>query len=193
MYRILCAPSRFIEPAKRHPKEAVPESGLPGCSRRGPLSLYDMQATPTALTESVRDRRIKTMKSKGKPSMIASDEESCPCHGGTVPRFIQPMILMALAQSDAHGYEIMQRIAGMGLLRNGVPSEAGVYRVLKEMALRGLCASSWDTSGTGPAKNVYRLTPAGRECLSSWLGTIHDYRKFLGQLERCIKKALELT
>ncbi|MFW5699154.1 MAG: PadR family transcriptional regulator [Planctomycetota bacterium] len=124
---------------------------------------------------------------ESEPSGFAS----CPCQGATVTRFVQPLILSVLVEADAHGYEILQRILATRLLGDEPPSEAGVYRTLREMAKRGLVASQWDTTGSGPARNVYRLTADGRRCLALWRDTIASYRSYLGRLHQRIGTVLD--
>ena len=52
------------------------------------------------------------------------------------------------------------------------PDASGVYRCLKTMEAKGLVASSWTLSDTGPAKRSYQLTPAGERCLQQWIRTL---------------------
>jgi DNA-binding PadR family transcriptional regulator len=119
-----------------------------------------------------------------------SSEESCPCRGDTVPRFLQPLILAELMSGDRHGYEILQRMVQTGVFTDAPPSEAGMYRIMKDMAKRGLCSSSWDTSGSGPARHVYRITPAGHKCLQNWRETLLSYQTFLSRVSELVDAAL---
>ena len=50
------------------------------------------------------------------------------------------------------------------------PADPGmVYRHLRKMEQEGFVSSSWDTSGTGPARRNYRITKEGEELLRSWI------------------------
>jgi DNA-binding PadR family transcriptional regulator len=44
---------------------------------------------------------------------------------------------------------------------------AAVYRSLRSLEERGAVYSYWNTSSTGPARRMYRLTPAGEEQLQA--------------------------
>lgn len=50
---------------------------------------------------------------------------------------------------------------------------------MRAMEGRGLVASTWNPSRTGPAKRLYRLTKSGRACLRSWINTLETYRSEL--------------
>lgn len=61
----------------------------------------------------------------------------CACQGGTLMRFVQPIILAALAQSPDHGYDLLRKLGQTALWRDAKPDATGVYRVLREMEARG--------------------------------------------------------
>ena len=117
----------------------------------------------------------------------------CPCAGATLDKLVQPAVLAVLADGPLHGYALVQRLATMPVLGGREPDAAGVYRTLRSLASRGLVDSSWDVSGTGPAKRLYRLTASGRQCLATWAGTLEQYRKAVGQLLRAVRKAAGIT
>ena len=77
-----------------------------------------------------------------------------------------------------------------GVFTDAPPSEAGMYRIMKDMAKRSLCSSSWDTSGSGPARHVYRITPAGHKCLQNWRETLLSYQTFLSRVSELVDAAL---
>jgi len=91
-----------------------------------------------------------------------------------------------LAQGEAHGYMIVQRMAEMPMYCDQKPDATGVYRFLRQMEERELVASAWDTSKAGPAKRLYRITDEGKACLQRWVATLTEYRDAIGRL-------LELT
>lgn len=81
-------------------------------------------------------------------------------------RHLPAFILLALADSPAHGSVIHNMlIERMGLAR---PDTGAIYRTLQQLEQEGEVVFEWDTSGSGPAKKVYRLTPAGWEKLEEW-------------------------
>jgi DNA-binding PadR family transcriptional regulator len=117
------------------------------------------------------------------------DLENCPCVGATLEKLIQPAILTVLAGEDLHGYRIAERMADMPLLKGHKPDVSGVYRFLRAMEDRGLVVASWDISDRGPAKRLYKLTAAGRECLSHWIETLERHREAIGSLLAMARKA----
>lgn len=111
------------------------------------------------------------------PDLQYSD---CPCAGRNLDKLVQPAILTVLAREDLHGYMLVQRLAEMPMFRGQKPDATGVYRFLRQMEERELVTSTWDTSETGPAKRLYRLTDTGRACLVRWVGTLTYYSDALG-------------
>ncbi len=98
--------------------------------------------------------------------------------------FMQPRLLLLLAQKPAHGYELMESLdqddaasADPGLL----------YRTLRQFEEDGLVSSSWDTEGRGPARRVYEITGEGLDYLHSWATNIQRTRerldRFLGEYQ----------
>jgi DNA-binding PadR family transcriptional regulator len=113
----------------------------------------------------------------------------CPCAGATLGRLIQPAIMTVLAGGAFHGYHIVQRLARAPMLGGSRPDPTGVYRMLRGMEKRGLLASSWGLSDSGPAKRLYRLTPAGRRCLGHWIETLTAYQQSIGRLLSVAREA----
>ena len=99
----------------------------------------------------------------------------CPCSGGTLDKLIQPAILAVLSETPSHGYRIAEKIRDMPNFFEQKPDVSGVYRFLKSMESKELVVSSWDTPGTGHAKRLFEITPAGRACLARWVDTLEDY------------------
>lgn len=88
--------------------------------------------------------------------------ESCRCRGRRVPGFLQPRLLLKLAQNPAHGYELMDSLSqheGDG------PDPGNLYRILRNLEDEGLVQSSWDTDNPGPARRVYQITSEGLDHL----------------------------
>jgi PadR family transcriptional regulator, regulatory protein PadR len=116
---------------------------------------------------------------------------ACPCAGKTLDKLIQPAILMVLVEGPLHGYRLAERIGALPGLARGRPDVSGIYRFLKSMERKGLVASSWDLSESGPAKKSYQLAPAGQQCLRQWIATLEAYREGIGVLLKAARKAAE--
>jgi PadR family transcriptional regulator PadR len=85
-----------------------------------------------------------------------------------VERFTEPALLLLLAEREAHGYELLDRLPE--LVGEGVRIDMGnLYRVLRGLEEEGFVASEWDASAPGPAKRRYRLTDEGRSLLRDWI------------------------
>ena len=69
---------------------------------------------------------------------MKDENAKCACQGGTLTRFVQPIILFSLAEAPDHGYDLLQKIARTMLWNDSPPDAAGVYRVLRDMEKRGL-------------------------------------------------------
>ena len=81
-----------------------------------------------------------------------------------VPRdHFRASLLLLLGEVPTHGYD---RLALLGPLGLGSTDRGFVDRTLRDMEADGLVASAWDPSPAGPARRIYRVTPAGME----WAG-----------------------
>lgn len=98
-------------------------------------------------------------------------QTECMCVVDRVPRLLEPAILLALRDRAAHGYELVTELEKLGLAEGRI-DPGGLYRCLRQMELDGALESEWDTSGNGPARRRYRLTPAGEELLAAWAEVI---------------------
>ena len=108
--------------------------------------------------------------------------DRCRCDGGQPKNFARPCLLLLLAESSAHGYELIDRLRPFGFEIN---DPASVYKSLRQMETEGLVTSSWELSSRGPARRVYELTSDGRDLLEAWSITLDQNRTILSRfLER---------
>ena len=96
--------------------------------------------------------------------------------GGLPRNYLRASLLLLIAESPAHGYDLLEQIGELGL-RNVDPG--GLYRALRVMEQDGLVASWWEHSSAGPARRSYRLTDEGLEWLHAWAGALREGRRFL--------------
>jgi poly-beta-hydroxybutyrate-responsive repressor len=87
-------------------------------------------------------------------------------------------LLLLLAESSAHGYELIDRLKPFGFEIN---DPASVYKTLRQMETEGLVTSTWELSTRGPARRVYELTSDGRDLLEAWSITLDQNRTILGR------------
>ena len=104
----------------------------------------------------------------------------CNCPGGKTERFIQPSLLLALRNHPSYGYELLDKILAFGFLDG--PADPGmIYRHLRKLEEEGFVSSTWDTSGTGPARRYYHLTTEGEDLLGNWIPFMERNLKSLGK------------
>ena len=121
---------------------------------------------------------------------MKSTKRVCACKGGTLTRFIQPVILTILSEQDDHGYSILSKLAGTYLWKDKKPDASGLYRTLKNMEQQGLIVSHIDIADNeNMGKRVFSITPAGLECMMHWKETLEDYQKGIDEIIEGIAEA----
>jgi len=95
--------------------------------------------------------------------------------GGLPKNFVRPCLLLLLSEGQAHGYDLLVRLADFGVKVD----PGGLYRTLRAFEREGLVRSRWETSDAGPARRTYALTPEGENWLRLWGGTLRESRRFL--------------
>lgn len=81
-------------------------------------------------------------------------------------RHLPAFLLLALAQAPGHGAALFARLGEILPLVN--LDSGAVYRTLAALEADGEVAGTWDTTGRGPAKKIYHITPHGWERLDYW-------------------------
>jgi poly-beta-hydroxybutyrate-responsive repressor len=95
--------------------------------------------------------------------------------------FVRPCLLLLLAESPDHGYDLVERLRTLGFATSEPPS---VYNALRLMEEERLVTSEWKLASHGPARRVYSLTPAGRDLLRTSVLTLLVYQEILGDYLR---------
>jgi PadR family transcriptional regulator PadR len=109
---------------------------------------------------------------------------------GNLYRFCEPIVLLTLARlGQAHGYQIVSEAEQFAVTHAGVDS-AAVYRALRRLEANANVTSSWDTSGSGPARRLYTLTASGYEHLAEWVEVMGEIASSLGSLVKASRRAL---
>ncbi|MCI4463636.1 MAG: helix-turn-helix transcriptional regulator, partial [Caldisericum sp.] len=96
-------------------------------------------------------------------------------------------------KGNAHGYELINSLSTI------FPQEAtqtssvmgNYYRLLRELELLGLVNSSWDTSGSGPARRVYSITEKGKLEFISIIEQIKHTKEFVDKFLDTIGKEVK--
>jgi PadR family transcriptional regulator PadR len=92
---------------------------------------------------------------------------------GQPKRFLQPCLLLLIAESPAHGYDLLERLTAFGFERD----PGGLYRALRSMEGEGLVHSEWQVSSVGPGRRHYQLTGRGHEQLQAWAEGLVETRQ----------------
>ena len=111
-------------------------------------------------------------------------------HVGLPRNYLRASLLLLIAETPAHGYDLLAQFAQLGL-RNADPR--GLYRALRVMEQDGFVASWWEHSAAGPARRSYRLTDEGVEWLHAWAGALREGRRFLSAYLSRYDKIVEET
>ena len=106
--------------------------------------------------------------------------EGSPDSGKGLPRtFQRSCLLIALAEGQSHGYELLDAVRQMGLRS---AEAGGLYRCLRSMEEDRLVTSWWEPSQTGPPRRTYVLTEAGLPAMRAAVASIIEIRELLGSL-----------
>ena len=106
--------------------------------------------------------------------MKAGRQPRCRCRIGPgsfevrarVERFVEPAVLLLLAEGPSHGYELADALES--LLEEGRVDFGNLYRLLRSLEAEGLVASAWSDDTPGPLKRTYELTGEGSALLDTW-------------------------
>jgi len=92
-----------------------------------------------------------------------------------VERFVEPAVLLLLAERPRHGYELIEELPEVaGAERVDV---GNLYRFLRRLEADGVVESEWHGDLPGPAKRTYTLTGAGEKLLDQWAEALRASRE----------------
>jgi DNA-binding PadR family transcriptional regulator len=110
---------------------------------------------------------------------------------GNLYRFVEPLILYLLkTKGAAHGYDLVDAL-NKHALTDSVIEPGALYRNLRRLEENENVCSYWDTTGTGPARRFYTLTPKGEEHLVEWITVMRQLsvsmKNFTDEAEKIIR------
>ncbi len=80
---------------------------------------------------------------------------------------IEPLVLVALADGGAHGYDLIRSVEAVA--DGAVTADpGGVYRTLRRLEESGFVVSTWVEGESGPQRREYAITDEGRDALGWW-------------------------
>lgn len=115
------------------------------------------------------------------------EKDLCRCPGGMSEKFLQPCLLLLLHKEASYGYRLLEALSKLGISTDA----SVIYRNLRRMEEDGLVASHWDTTGSGPAKRNYTITPDGEDLLHSWVATIEKNRRILDRFLKVYQESFQ--
>src|SRR5919202_2237936 len=89
-----------------------------------------------------------------------------------VERFVEPAVLLLLAERPRHGYELIEELPE--LLGEERVDVGNLYRFLRALEEDGIVESEWSADLPGPARRTYRLTAPGRRLLDRWADALRE-------------------
>ena len=90
---------------------------------------------------------------------------------------LRPFLLLLVRERPGHGYDLIERLHGMGL-PDVEPGQ--VYRVLRGLERDRLLVSAWETAEAGPLRRRYELTAAGCADLRAWTARMAGLNELIG-------------
>ena len=100
--------------------------------------------------------------------------------GRRAVRMLEPVLLLLLHYSPAHGYTLLEQLGQFGL---GDLDSSMIYRALRDMEEREWVTSTWDEEQTqGPPRRVYHLTALGHEVLDWHTQELQEARGMIDRL-----------
>ena len=109
---------------------------------------------------------------------------------GNLYRFVEPVVLLLLKKKGrSYGYDLGNELQKHAITDAEV-ERAALYRTLRNLECNGNVVSEWDTSTSGPARRVYKLTRQGENHLREWAEVLAHVAK---SMNRFVKEANQLV
>lgn len=106
---------------------------------------------------------------------------------GNLYRFVEPVVLLLLKLNGrSTGYDLTSQLQHHALTDAAIEKGA-VYRVLRQLEKNGNVKSEWETGRAGPARRLYRLTPAGEQHLDEWAAVLDHLSRSMKRFARDAK------
>jgi poly-beta-hydroxybutyrate-responsive repressor len=122
-----------------------------------------------------------------EPIASNRDANGIPIHHGWAPlggrrRWMEPFMLVLLAEGPAHGYALVGQLEEMGVY-SGELDFGQVYRTLRELEESGLVSSTWSNEPAGPQRRDYKLTDAGYAALDEWAAVMRERARLMAEFD----------
>jgi len=98
-------------------------------------------------------------------------------HNSRRGRWVEPFVLLLVAQGPTYGYEIIGQLDELGVAPEGI-DPGMVYRTLRSMDADGLVTTEWGLQGDQPRRE-YRLTEDGACALEDWMDVMAERKRLI--------------
>lgn len=141
---------------------------------------------PTSVTDDLEEAAA-TAPIPGEGVASDRDVAGLPVHRGWAPtgprrRWMEPFILVLLAEGPTHGYRIVGDLEAMGIAPGELDFGA-VYRTLRDLEATGHVTSSWSSEPSGPQRRDYALTASGYAMLDEWSAVMRERARLIGEFD----------
>jgi DNA-binding PadR family transcriptional regulator len=103
---------------------------------------------------------------------------------GNLYRFVEPVVLLLLKKKGrSYGYDLSNDFQHHALTDAEI-ERAALYRTLRKLEANGNVKSEWETDKGGPARRIYKLTPAGEKHLEEWATVLGHVSKSMARFVR---------
>ncbi|OQX84170.1 MAG: hypothetical protein B6D63_05185 [Candidatus Latescibacteria bacterium 4484_7] len=117
---------------------------------------------------------------------IDEKEKCCDFSIHRVSRFIQPGLLLFLSMEPSYGYELIDRLEGLGFNKKSIDIGA-IYRNLRKLERDGYVVSSWQKKSERK-RRLYRITTEGKVFLDLWVERIRERKAALDRFIRLYRR-----
>lgn len=129
----------------------------------------------------------------GDAGVSRRDSSGRAVHRGWPPlggrrRWLEPFVLVLLAEGGGHGYALIGQLGEMGVT-DGPVDVGQVYKTLRDLEEAGQVVSKWSNEPTGPQRRDYELTDAGRTALAEWSAVMDERRRLIADFEERYRRA----
>jgi len=95
-------------------------------------------------------------------------------------RWLEPFVLVLIADGTRHGYGLIGRLNQAGVAP-GTLDVGELYRTLRELEVAGLVRSTWATPPGGARRREYELTEPGETRLGEWAEVMRERARLVGE------------
>ena len=107
--------------------------------------------------------------------------------------WVRAWFLLSLSRGKSYGYELI------GSIPRVIPEESlqsssvmgNYYRILRMLEQDNLITSEWDTTGAGPARRIYSITPQGVQELELLINYIKQTKEFVDKFVNYIAEEVK--